>query len=333
MTTGGRSTPSIRGIEKPHTSASTTADGVAPLGQGHGQVGGDRRLADAALARGDQQAPGAATTGRRRGWPGPRRGRGPAWVPAVAAGSPCSLLAQRGALLVGHDGEVDADRRRRRRAPTTASVTRSLDLVAQRAAGDGQGDLHLRRAAPSMRDVAHHVEIDDAAVQLGVLDRAQGLDDLGLGDGHAGVLAGHGRLLGRRSGYGISPTADRYNTERGSGRHSRPPSSPRRSPPSPPPSATRPGARSTSSPASTPTGVTAAEVAERFDLHPNVARHHLDKLAGGGYLEVAVARSGRRRRRSAVEALPGRPSRLGRHRVRRCATTTCSSPCSAGRWP
>lgn len=38
-------------------------------------------------------------------------------------------------------------------------------------------------------------------------------------------------------------------------------------------------------------GVTAAEVARHFDLHPNVARHHLDKLAGGGYLEVAVARS------------------------------------------
>ncbi|HEX2274682.1 MAG TPA: helix-turn-helix domain-containing protein [Acidimicrobiales bacterium] len=37
-------------------------------------------------------------------------------------------------------------------------------------------------------------------------------------------------------------------------------------------------------------GVTAAEVAERFDLHPNVARHHLDKLAAGGYLEVAVER-------------------------------------------
>jgi predicted ArsR family transcriptional regulator len=39
-----------------------------------------------------------------------------------------------------------------------------------------------------------------------------------------------------------------------------------------------------------PEGVTASAVAERFDLHPNVARHHLDKLAAGGYLEVAVAR-------------------------------------------
>ena len=40
-----------------------------------------------------------------------------------------------------------------------------------------------------------------------------------------------------------------------------------------------------------PQGVTAAEVAQRFDLHANVARHHLDKLASGGYLDVAVARS------------------------------------------
>ena len=39
-------------------------------------------------------------------------------------------------------------------------------------------------------------------------------------------------------------------------------------------------------------GATAAEVAERFELHPNVARHHLDKLAGGGYVEVATGRSG-----------------------------------------
>jgi predicted ArsR family transcriptional regulator len=39
-------------------------------------------------------------------------------------------------------------------------------------------------------------------------------------------------------------------------------------------------------------GVTAAAVAEAFDLHPNVARHHLDKLAGGGYVDVATGRSG-----------------------------------------
>lgn len=48
-------------------------------------------------------------------------------------------------------------------------------------------------------------------------------------------------------------------------------------------------------------GVTASEVAERFDLHPNVARHHLDKLAAGGYLAVGTTRS--------AGAGAGRPSK------------------------
>ena len=48
-------------------------------------------------------------------------------------------------------------------------------------------------------------------------------------------------------------------------------------------------------------GVTAADAAERFDLHSNVARHHLDKLASGGYLEVAVERP--------EGATAGRPSK------------------------
>ena len=48
-------------------------------------------------------------------------------------------------------------------------------------------------------------------------------------------------------------------------------------------------------------GVTAAEAAERFALHANVARHHLDKLAAGGYLGVHVER--------AESAGAGRPSK------------------------
>lgn len=48
-------------------------------------------------------------------------------------------------------------------------------------------------------------------------------------------------------------------------------------------------------------GVTATQVAEKFGVHPNVARHHLDKLAAGGYLEVAVER--------ALGAGAGRPSK------------------------
>jgi predicted ArsR family transcriptional regulator len=38
-------------------------------------------------------------------------------------------------------------------------------------------------------------------------------------------------------------------------------------------------------------GVTAGAVAEQFALHPNVARHHLEKLAGGGYLTVEVGKA------------------------------------------
>jgi predicted ArsR family transcriptional regulator len=48
-------------------------------------------------------------------------------------------------------------------------------------------------------------------------------------------------------------------------------------------------------------GATAAEVAEHFALHPNVARHHLDKLAAGSYLEVHLERG--------VQNTAGRPSK------------------------
>ncbi|MGC1511533.1 MAG: helix-turn-helix domain-containing protein [Acidimicrobiales bacterium] len=41
-----------------------------------------------------------------------------------------------------------------------------------------------------------------------------------------------------------------------------------------------------------PEGVTASEVAQHFELHTNVARHHLDKLAAGSYLDIHVERGG-----------------------------------------
>ncbi|MGH9045079.1 MAG: helix-turn-helix transcriptional regulator [Acidimicrobiales bacterium] len=37
-------------------------------------------------------------------------------------------------------------------------------------------------------------------------------------------------------------------------------------------------------------GASAAQVAEKFSLHPNVARHHLNRLAAGGYLKVTTGR-------------------------------------------
>ncbi len=38
-------------------------------------------------------------------------------------------------------------------------------------------------------------------------------------------------------------------------------------------------------------GATASEVATRFSLHPNVARHHLERLAAGGYVDVTMERA------------------------------------------
>ncbi|MCL4448115.1 MAG: helix-turn-helix domain-containing protein [Actinobacteria bacterium] len=38
------------------------------------------------------------------------------------------------------------------------------------------------------------------------------------------------------------------------------------------------------------TGITALEVAKVFSLHPNVARHHLERLSAGGYLEIKISR-------------------------------------------
>jgi len=59
-------------------------------------------------------------------------------------------------------------------------------------------------------------------------------------------------------------------------------------------------------------GVTAGDVAEKFALHPNVARHHLDKLAAGGYLEVFVSRgeSGRAGRPSKGYRVSGQAAGL-----------------------
>jgi predicted ArsR family transcriptional regulator len=49
-------------------------------------------------------------------------------------------------------------------------------------------------------------------------------------------------------------------------------------------------------------GVTVSAVADEVGVHPNVARHHLDKLAAGGYVEVVGRGAGGERR-------AGRPSK------------------------
>ncbi|MFL3012299.1 MAG: helix-turn-helix transcriptional regulator [Acidimicrobiales bacterium] len=48
-------------------------------------------------------------------------------------------------------------------------------------------------------------------------------------------------------------------------------------------------------------GSNASQIAEKFSLHPNVARHHLDKLLSGGYLEVSLKKN--------TGSTAGRPSK------------------------
>ena len=152
------------------------AHGVALLGERDGEVGGDARLADAALAGRDQQRPGLrAGLGERD-----RPALGVTVGLAVAgrrAGRAVQLDAQLLALLVGHHRELEVD------VVTPSSVRERaadpvLDLVAQRAAGDGEGDEDVGRAVGVEFGSAQHAEVDDRAVQLGIFDRPECLDEL-----------------------------------------------------------------------------------------------------------------------------------------------------------
>ena len=60
-----------------------------------------------------------------------------------------------------------------------------LEVALDRAAGRGQGNGHVDDAVGADVDRAHHVELDDRAVQLGVDDDLEGLRDLVVG-GHPG---------------------------------------------------------------------------------------------------------------------------------------------------
>lgn len=55
---------------------------------------------------------------------------------------------------------------------------------------------------------------------------------------------------------------------------------------------------------SSPASVTVADMAASFDIHPNVARHHLDKLVSDGWLQVS-----RRRRGEKTGPGAGRPAK------------------------
>ena len=133
-----RSMPSIRGIEKPYTSASMMATRLPRWASATARFVGDRRLADAALARAISSG-GCANPGRRRGSPDPRRGRAPAACPAVAAGSPW----RRWRSAARSSSVITVKSRRRRWTPSSTrerAVDTAGDLAPAAGNRDGEGD-------------------------------------------------------------------------------------------------------------------------------------------------------------------------------------------------
>ena len=149
------------GVEQPH--------GRAAARQGDREVGRDARLAHAALARGDADDRRCAALLERRRPPGAR---------------PAEPRAHGAPLLVGHGVH-------RHLHPVDALETgegvghAALDLGLQGAARDREPDGHAHVTALH-GDVAHHPEVDDAAVELRVLHLAQGR--------HRGVVAQRGHM-------------------------------------------------------------------------------------------------------------------------------------------
>ena len=98
-------------------------------------------------------------------------------VPALAPGSPCSRIrsASRSSSVITVKSRFTLRTPGKGRHCAADPV---LDLVAQRAPGDRQGDEDAYVAVGADVDVADHAEVDDGAAELGILDRTQGLDDL-----------------------------------------------------------------------------------------------------------------------------------------------------------
>ena len=134
------------------------ADLLALGGERRGEVGGQRRLADAALAGADAEDVGDLRPARRSGSPPPR----PSFCCSAAfcwsvRTSKATLTAVTPSSAL--DGVGDA----------------GLEVAADRAAGRRQRDHDVDHAAVADVDRAHHVELDDVAAQLGIDDASSAL--------------------------------------------------------------------------------------------------------------------------------------------------------------
>ena len=149
------------------------ADLLALRGERAGEVDGQRRLADAALAGADAEDVGDL-------------GERAFGQPAGAA----ELALQAGLLLVGEHVEADVDRADALDAAHGVGDS-GLEVVLDRAAWGRERDGDVDGPAVLDLDRADHVELDDVAPQLGVDDDLERLEDL--------VSGGHGSHCRRAS--------------------------------------------------------------------------------------------------------------------------------------
>jgi hypothetical protein len=146
-------------------------DRVAALGEGHRQVRGDGRLADAALARGDHQDRGLEGD---RGPRSPLLGEDPRPAHQVALG----VGVEHAQHEIGFAYAVEREDR-------LAHV--AFDLVLEGAAGGRERHVHYGPAPIVDGDVAHHAQFDDGRAQFGVEHLGEAGADV-VGEGHLETL-------------------------------------------------------------------------------------------------------------------------------------------------
>ncbi len=144
---------------------------MAPLCEHRGEVDGRRGLADAALAAADGE------DGRGGVGPGDRRD-----VVVLPEAADEGL-----ALVLGHRPEVDLHLGDLGEAVLELGRQDLLEERLQGAAGDREGQVH-RDAGSLQVDAADHIELDDAPVDLRIVDLGEDGADL-VDGGHASRVA------------------------------------------------------------------------------------------------------------------------------------------------
>ncbi len=94
---------------------------------------------------------------------------------------------ERGALVLGHRGDLDDDLVDPGKRPDLANDI-TLDLVAHGARGDGERDLDGHGGAVE-EHVLHHAQLDDVGAELGIDDAPE--------RGFDGGAVRHARIVGR----------------------------------------------------------------------------------------------------------------------------------------